>query len=97
MPEVTKSSSPAFSSGHYEYEQAIQMYNKEIDESPSNYAAYNNRGLCKIHLGSHPYDANMIKEGMKDFNRAIELAEQEGVTFESPQHNLALAINLLNF
>jgi tetratricopeptide (TPR) repeat protein len=97
MTEATKETLHAFSSGHYDYEQAIELYNKEIEDTPSNYAAYNNRGLCKIHLGSHPYDANMIKHGMEDFNTAIELAKKKGVAFESAQHNLALAINMLRF
>jgi tetratricopeptide (TPR) repeat protein len=97
MTEATKEALHAFSSGHYDYEQAIQLYDKEIEENAFNYAAYNNRGLCKIHLGSQPYNANLIKDGMEDFNTAIELAKKEGVTFESAQHNLALAINMLNF
>jgi len=97
MTEATKEALHAFSLGQYNYEQAIQLYNKEIEENTSNYTAYNNRGLCKIHIGSHPYDANMIKQGMEDFNTAIELAKKKGVVFESAQHNLALAINMLNF
>ncbi|MCW3106044.1 MAG: hypothetical protein JWQ09_550 [Segetibacter sp.] len=97
MTEATKESLHAFSAGHYDYEQAIQLYDKEIEENTSNYAAYNNRGLCKIHLGSEPYNVTMIEDGMKDFSMAIELAEKEGVEFVTAQHNLALAINILNF
>jgi hypothetical protein len=34
---------------------------------------------------------------MEDFTTAIELAEKEGVSSEPAQHNLALAIGMLNF
>lgn len=97
MTEATKTALHAFSSGQYDYAHAIELYDKEIEENPSNYSAYNNRGLCKIHLGSDPYNADVIKDGMEDFNMAIEVAQKEGVVFESPQHNLALAINMLRF
>jgi tetratricopeptide (TPR) repeat protein len=97
MTEATKDALHAFSAGHYDYEQAIQLYDKEIEENPLNYGAYNNRGLCKIHLGSHPYNAEFITQGMNDFNTAIELAKKDNTEFESAQHNLALAINMLNF
>lgn len=96
---MTETSHPsvAFTSGHYNYEEAIKLYDKEIEEKPSNFAAYNNRGLCKVHLGSHPYDADLIKDGMKDFNTAIDLAKEQGSSFESAQHNLAFAVNMLRF
>jgi hypothetical protein len=97
MTETFKASSTAFASGHYDYVQAIKMYDKEIEDNATNSAAYNNRGLCKIHIGADPYDSNMIKQGMDDFNMAIKLAEQEGVSTESAQHNLAMAITMLKF
>jgi tetratricopeptide (TPR) repeat protein len=87
----------AFTSGHYDYEHAIELYDKEIEENSANISAYNNRGLCKIHLGSNPYNSQLIKSGMEDFTTAIELAEKEGVSSEPAQHNLALAIGMLNF
>jgi len=97
MTEATNTSMHAFAAGHYDYKQAIKMYDREIEQVPYNYPAYNNRGLCKIHLGSDPYDSSVIKNGIEDFNTAIELARKEGVNFESAQHNLALAIEMLKF
>ena len=97
MPDASTEALKAFSAGHYDYKQAIALYDKEIEKSPSNYTAYNNRGLCKIHLGNQPYNVEIIKDGMKDFTTAIELAKKDGVVFESANHNLALAINMLNF
>lgn len=97
MAEDIKPPLSVLSAGHYDYNEAILMYSKEIEAIPSNYIAYNNRGLCKIHLGTEPYDVSLIEDGMNDFNIAIELAKKEGVVFESPVHNLALAINILNF
>ena len=97
MTEANKASFRALSAGHYDYEQAIHLYDKEIEENPSNYMAYNNRGLCKIHIGADPYNVDLVKDGMKDFTTASDLAREQGVVFEGPQHNLAIAINILNF
>jgi tetratricopeptide (TPR) repeat protein len=97
MTESFKESLKAVSSGHYDYEQAIKLYDREIEENPSNISAYNNRGLCKVHVGSDPYNSNIIKDGIEDFTIAIQLAEKEGVSSENTQHNLAWAINMLKF
>lgn len=97
MTENFKESLKAVSTGHYDYNAAVKLYDKEIEENPSNISAYNNRGLCRIHLGSEPYNSNIIKDGIEDFTTAIQLAEKESLPSENIQHNLAWAISLLKF
>lgn len=83
----------AFTSGKYNYEEALKLYDREISENPKNYQAINNRGLCKIHLGDEQNNTSLIRSGMEDFTLAIDLAKEEGAPLEQLEHNLQMAIS----
>ena len=76
----------------YNNEEAIRLYNEELNTHPDNYAALNNRGCCKMQLAIKKKDAALLEEAKNDFRKAISSAtEQDAGPNYSAEYNLKKA------
>jgi|GEM_PF-3876662 len=57
----------------YDKQYAIELYNKEIENNPSNFAAWNNRGVSKIEVAVENSDYNLAVDGKNDILKAIAI------------------------
>jgi len=60
----------------YDKQYAIELYDNEIEKNPSNFAAWNNRGVNKIEVAIEKGDYNLALDGKKDILKAIEIAKE---------------------
>lgn len=58
------------------HEEAIELYNLEIINNPSNYVAWNNRGISRVQLGIEQENRDLVLDGISDFRKAIEITDK---------------------
>jgi len=94
MSEMSKNFQKAFSITSYDLNLAISLYTKEIDEiDPNNFAAWNNRGYCKVLKAIKTKEVSLLDDAESDFKKAIELAKEytEDKRFPGAEDNIAWA------
>lgn len=74
MNKMSKKFEQAYSAKGYDVVTAVRMYDQVIENEPDNYAAWNNRGVCKIEIGIAEKNPDMFIQGKADLQKAIELA-----------------------
>lgn len=75
--------------GAVDLDLAIKLYSQVIEEEPENFAAWNNRGVSKVHKAVMEDDKSLAEEGKSDFEKAIKLAnEYDNKGFPIADNNL---------
>ena len=74
MTKMSERFERAYSAKAYDVVSAVRMYDQVIEKEPDNYAAWNNRGVCKIEIGIAEKNQDMFVQGKADLQKAIELA-----------------------
>lgn len=75
------------------YKKASEFFSEELSHNPENYAALNNRGLAYCKLGIETHNQQLLEDAINDFERAIELADNN---FPTANENLTWAKKELN-
>jgi tetratricopeptide (TPR) repeat protein len=57
------------------YEQAISLFQSDLKENPLNLASYHNIGLAQIYLGIDRQNPELLKEAIKNLEKAIEISK----------------------
>lgn len=82
--------------GVTDHKSSIILYDREIADNPENFAAWNNRGLRKIHWGKEQRNQELISDGIKDLEEAIRLAyNHDGKDFEGARNNIEYARSIM--
>jgi hypothetical protein len=63
----------AFGLYNYNKDEAIRLYDIELKNNPTNTAALNNIGLCKLDLAIKNKSKELLEESKKDFRKGISL------------------------
>ncbi len=78
MGTMSKTFDRAYGARFYDYNTAITLYNQEIEKfNPENFAAWHNRGVCKIHKAILEQDLELAIDGKVDIMNAIDLAKDD--------------------
>lgn len=67
----------AFSTGDFNKEEAIKLYNRELQNNPKNLSALNNRGFLRLELAKEKNDKDLLEKSKIDLKEAIELLNNE--------------------
>lgn len=75
------------------YEQAINLFQNDLKENPLNLASYHNIGLAQIYLGIDRRSTELLKEAIKNLEKAIDISNQRQFNngYPSAEANLTWA------
>ena len=80
------------------YEEAIEIFRKDINLNPENFESYNNIGVAQTYLGIINQDINLLISAIQHFEKAIVISKQfnskEG--YPNAEKNLKWAKNELS-
>jgi hypothetical protein len=77
MEEMSEFFQIAFSTGDFNKEEAIKLYNRELQNNPKNLSALNNRGFLRLELAKEKNDKDLLEKSKIDLKEAIELLNNE--------------------
>lgn len=77
IDEMSDDFRKAYSAAEYDNDLAIRLYDLEINNDPKNFAAWNNRGVCKVQKGIVEKDKALATQGLEEIQNAIKLANEK--------------------
>ncbi len=79
------------------YREAIELFQKYLEEYPNDPTTYNNIGLAQLHLGIRHKDRSLIESANQHFKKAIAFIRLYSfVEFKTAKENLIWAIEELS-
>ena len=75
------------------YEEAIEIFKKDISLNPENLESYNNIGVAQTYLGIINQDMNLLTSDIQHFEKAIAIAKEFNYKdgYPSAENNLKWA------
>lgn len=58
------------------YEEAINLFQQDLEQNPKNLASYHNIGLAQTYLGIDKQDKNLLQSAIQHLEKAIAIAEE---------------------
>jgi hypothetical protein len=89
--EMSKTFQQAYGASQYDNSFAVKLYDEEVIKNPDNYAAFNNRGVCKIRMAIEKADVQLAEDGKNDCSKAVSLAKEVGIKYHIAQDNIIWA------